>query len=195
MLRIVPFAARTRLLCRRSSRVCGLPYGYETVFMSSERKVAAYAGVTPALVTYYFPERDDLIEAVTLPIIDALVSSVENCLTRARDARGNLLEALVILLEYYARDAAIIDLFALLPGLQIRHASQFIAEDGSRIVEVFRTLAAAEQRTASTTPSICRRLRSACARSSHDAAPRSQRTIFGGAPSVRRRPKRSAACC
>ena len=35
----------------------------------TRKDVAGHAGVIPALVTYYFPERNDLIEAATLPVV------------------------------------------------------------------------------------------------------------------------------
>ncbi len=33
----------------------------------TRKDIASFAGVTPALVTYYFPERNGLIEAATFP--------------------------------------------------------------------------------------------------------------------------------
>ena len=75
------------------------------------KDIAQYAGVTPALITYYFPEKDDLIEAVTLPVVDALVDGVDQCLKGLGSPRENLLKAVGLLIEYYARDAIIIELF------------------------------------------------------------------------------------
>lgn len=77
----------------------------------TRKEIAQCAGVTPALVTYYFPEKDSLIEATTVPIVDAMVESVKTCLNGERDPRQKLLQAVDILIASYARDAAIIDLF------------------------------------------------------------------------------------
>ena len=77
----------------------------------SRKDVALQAGVTPALVTYYFPERRRLIEAATLPIVQALVGKIKGCTERNGEARRHLVEATEILLEYYTRDAVIIALF------------------------------------------------------------------------------------
>lgn len=77
----------------------------------TRKEIAWYAGVTPALVTYYFPERNALIEAATLPVVEALVDKVSACLEQTSSAHLALPHAVNVLLEYYARDSAIIDLF------------------------------------------------------------------------------------
>ncbi len=77
----------------------------------TRKDIAFYAGVTPALVTYYFPERDSLIESATVPIIEALVIDVKACLIEAGSTRQQLLGAINVLLESYACDAVIIELF------------------------------------------------------------------------------------
>ena len=78
----------------------------------TRKEIAWYAGVTPALVTYYFPERNALIEAATLPVVEALVDKVSACLEQTSSAQLALPHAVAVLLEYYARDSAIIDLFS-----------------------------------------------------------------------------------
>ena len=78
----------------------------------TRKEIAWYAGVTPALVTYYFPERNALIEAATLPVVEALVDKVSACLEQTSSPQAALPHAVNVLLEYYARDAAIIDLFS-----------------------------------------------------------------------------------
>ncbi len=78
----------------------------------TRKEIAWYAGVTPALVTYYFPERNALIEAATLPVVEALVDKIAACLDKTSSAQLALPSAVNVLLEYYARDSAIIDLFS-----------------------------------------------------------------------------------
>ena len=78
----------------------------------TRKEIAWYAGVTPALVTYYFPERNALIEAATLPVVEALVEKVSACLEATSAPQLALPNAVNVLLEYYGRDAAIIDLFS-----------------------------------------------------------------------------------
>ena len=60
----------------------------------TRKDIALHADVTPALVTYYFPERSSLIEAATLPIVQALIDKVKACTERDGAARQNLVEAL-----------------------------------------------------------------------------------------------------
>ena len=78
----------------------------------TRKEIAWYAGVTPALVTYYFPERNALIEAATLPVVETLLEKVSACLEQTQSAQLALPNAVNVLLEYYGRDAAIIDLFS-----------------------------------------------------------------------------------
>ena len=77
----------------------------------SRKDVARHAGVTPALVTYYFPERDALIAAATSPVVESLVNDVKARLIEAGSTRRQLFKAINVLLECYARDAVIIELF------------------------------------------------------------------------------------
>ena len=77
----------------------------------TRKDIAGYAGVTPALVTYYFPERDALIKAATLPVVETLVIDVKACLIEVGLPRQQLLGIIDVLLECYARDAIIIELF------------------------------------------------------------------------------------
>ena len=78
----------------------------------TRKDVAGHAGVTPALVTYYFPERNDLIEAATLPVVSTLLDSVRSCLEHDGPARERLRQATEALLDAYTRDAPVIDLYS-----------------------------------------------------------------------------------
>ncbi len=53
----------------------------------TRKDIAQFAGVTPALVTYYFPEKDSLIEAATVPIVAAMVEAVKTCLSTGKMSR------------------------------------------------------------------------------------------------------------
>ena len=78
----------------------------------SRKDVAGHAGVTPALVTYYFPERTDLIEAATLPVVSALVDRTRSCFEHEGSARQRLCQVIEALLDAYTRDAAVIALYS-----------------------------------------------------------------------------------
>ena len=77
----------------------------------SRKEIAQLAGVTPALVTYYFPEKDELIEAVTIPIVTAMVDAVHNSLSGTGDPRDRLLRAIDTLIDTYTTDATVVELF------------------------------------------------------------------------------------
>ncbi len=78
----------------------------------SRKDVADHAGVTPALVTYYFPERNNLIEAATLPVVSALLDRVRSCVEQDGPARQRLRQAIEVLLESYSSDAPVIELYS-----------------------------------------------------------------------------------
>ena len=78
----------------------------------SRKEIAGHAGVTPALVTYYFPERNDLIEAATLPVVRALVDRTTFFLEHEGPARQRLCQAIEVVLEAYTCDAAVIALYS-----------------------------------------------------------------------------------
>ena len=78
----------------------------------TRKDVASFAGVTPALVTYYFPERNGLIEAAALPVVQALVGEVAACFETFEPARQQLSRAVLVLLEAFTRDGSIIQLFS-----------------------------------------------------------------------------------
>ena len=78
----------------------------------TRKDIASFAGVTPALVTYYFPERHGLIEAATLPVMQALVSDVAASFKTEASKWQQLTSAVVVLLEAFSRDGFIIQLFS-----------------------------------------------------------------------------------
>ena len=77
----------------------------------TRKDIASYAGVTPALVTYYFPDRNGLVEAATLPVVQALVDAVANCFDELGPARQQLSQAIVLMLEAFTHDGPILRLF------------------------------------------------------------------------------------
>lgn len=79
----------------------------------TRKDIAGFAGVTPALVTYYFPERNTLIEAATMPVVETLAIAVRGRLAQEVDPGQALLHLIVDILTCYRRDIAIIELYAL----------------------------------------------------------------------------------
>lgn len=79
----------------------------------TRKDIARFAGVTPALVTYYFPERNTLIEAATVPVIETLAVAVRERVMQETDPVRALMDLIVDILTCYRRDIAIIELYAL----------------------------------------------------------------------------------
>jgi AcrR family transcriptional regulator len=75
------------------------------------REIAEHAGVTPALVSYYFPDRTDLLELAAQPIIDSYVAGVRAILCH-RDALETKLQRLIVLfLTFNSEQGFILDHF------------------------------------------------------------------------------------
>ena len=103
----------------------------------SRKDVAGRAGVTPALVTYYFPERTDLIEAATLPVVRALVDRTRSCFEHEGPARQRLCKVIEALLEAYTRDAAVIALYSHHRASKPNPSLPDLLEDFHALVEAF----------------------------------------------------------
>lgn len=57
-----------------------------------------------------------MIEAAAVPVVVAMVEAVENCLLGEKEPREKLRQVVDILIESYAKDAVIIDLFIAYQG-------------------------------------------------------------------------------
>lgn len=77
----------------------------------SREEIAKYAGVTPALISYYFPDRSSLFEAIAAPIIESYGDDVR----RAIDANQPLSEKLKGLIRVYLavhyREGCLLDFY------------------------------------------------------------------------------------
>jgi AcrR family transcriptional regulator len=74
----------------------------------SRKNVAKLSGVTPALVTYYFPSLDILIEEAARPILDEYVKALEGILLRGGPCRERLYDVIHLLVRCYARSGRVI---------------------------------------------------------------------------------------
>ncbi len=73
------------------------------------RELALAAGVTPGLVTYYFPTELSLVEAVAKPVIDGYMKRLKALLTVDVDVRLTLRSLVLLLLEISRDNGALID--------------------------------------------------------------------------------------
>ena len=103
----------------------------------TRKEVAQYAGVTPALITYYFQEKDSLIAAAAVPIVVTMVEAVKNCLSGEKEPHEKLRQVVDILIESYARDAVIIDLFIAFQGSRADKLPDLIGQMEAALLTFF----------------------------------------------------------
>ena len=77
----------------------------------ARKDVARFACVTPALVTYYFPERDSLIEAATYPIVKEFYDLVDRTLSGEGSQQVILIEVIEVILTEFCKNGSIFDYF------------------------------------------------------------------------------------
>jgi AcrR family transcriptional regulator len=82
-------------------------------FESLSRKcLAEHASVTPALITYYFPSKDGLIEEATKPIVEDYARQL-GAILRADEAPDSKLRQVIrLLVSSQKRDAGIFDAYS-----------------------------------------------------------------------------------
>lgn len=74
----------------------------------SRKSIAKHIGVTPALITYYFPSRQSLIEEAAMPIIKVYVSNIRDILDSSSDNPTKLRLLVRALVNCYRYDAGIL---------------------------------------------------------------------------------------
>jgi AcrR family transcriptional regulator len=79
---------------------------------ASRKNLAEYAGVTPALITYYFPSKDGLIEQATKPIMEEYASQLQSILSGDDEPDSKLRRVISLLVGCYERDAGILDVYS-----------------------------------------------------------------------------------
>ena len=74
-------------------------------------QLAAFAGVTPALISYYFPERADLIRAAVGPIVDGYRARLSHIVRSDLSRSDKLIAITCLLVESNMRDRLLIKAF------------------------------------------------------------------------------------
>jgi AcrR family transcriptional regulator len=82
-------------------------------FEATSRKcLAEYAGVTPALITYYFPSKDGLIEEATKPVVEDYARQLGAILKADDEPDSKLRSIISLLVSCYTRDGGILDAYS-----------------------------------------------------------------------------------
>ena len=88
----------------------------------SRKQLAEQVGVTPALITYYFPARDELLLQATEPVVASYLSKIRSTLVSDLDQRVKLWELIQILIYCFKTESGI---FAAYWDLRSRMTDQF----------------------------------------------------------------------
>lgn len=77
----------------------------------SRQEIAKSAGVTAALVSYYFPDKNSLIAAATKPILEGYINEVTSIVGSGEDHVHRLRRLVALFIRFSAKDAGILNVF------------------------------------------------------------------------------------
>jgi AcrR family transcriptional regulator len=78
----------------------------------SRKSIAKHIGVTPALITYYFPSKQSLIEEAATPIINEYIQKIKSVLQSQSDNPTKLRHLVRTLVDCYRYDAGILKAYS-----------------------------------------------------------------------------------
>ena len=74
-------------------------------------EIARFAGVTPALISYYFPDRSNLFEAAAHPVIESYVADVRRIITSNRQLIDRLNDLILLFVEFNFKEGHLLDFY------------------------------------------------------------------------------------
>lgn len=75
------------------------------------QEIATHAGVTPALVTYYFPDKWDLFVAAAKPVVNVYISEVRSIIGSEAAPRSRLLSLITLILRFNFEQGYLLDFY------------------------------------------------------------------------------------
>ena len=78
----------------------------------SRRAIAQHAGVTPALISYYFPNRISLFEAVVTPIIEGYGDDVRRVIHASGSSTDKFRNIITLYLDFHYREGGLLESYA-----------------------------------------------------------------------------------
>ena len=97
---------RTRLLDRTRDALKSKPR-----IDMQRREIAIFAGVTPALVSYYYPDKWDLFAAAARPIVEAYVEEVRETLRQVTGPRLKVLCLVNLFIDFNFHQGHLLDFY------------------------------------------------------------------------------------
>ena len=80
----------------------------------SRKNLAEYIGVTPALISYYFPDYSALLDAAARPVIEGYVEQLRTIVDGLSSSEDKLRKVIGLFIQCNKRDGRILDCFATL---------------------------------------------------------------------------------
>ena len=77
----------------------------------SRKAIARYVGVTPALISYYFPKKQQLLEEAVIPIVTAYADEICQVVETKACADYRTKEVISILMRLYKQDGNLLELY------------------------------------------------------------------------------------
>ena len=74
-------------------------------------EIARYAGVTPALISYYFPDRSNLFEAAARPVIEIYVADVRSIIGSNRPLIERLNDLIFLFVKFNFQEWHLLDFY------------------------------------------------------------------------------------
>lgn len=97
---------RTRLLERTRDALKSKPR-----IDMQRREIALFAGVTPALVSYYYPDKWDLFAAAAKPVIEAYIAEVRSVLHPDLPPRLKVLSLITLFIDFNFHQGYLLDFY------------------------------------------------------------------------------------
>ena len=91
-------------------------------------EIARYAGVTPALISYYFPDRSHLFEAAAHPVIESYVADVRLIVGSGRRLIDRLNDLILLFVNFNYREGHLLDFY-------LEHIERTGNFDSTRLLE------------------------------------------------------------
>lgn len=85
--------------------------------IAQRNEIAVQAGVAPALISYYFPNHDDLLDEAIWPVLSIYMKQLEGLFQDPQDPKSTLRSLIHLLVDFNVKEASLFD-FAL------RHAGR-----------------------------------------------------------------------
>lgn len=95
----------------------------------SRHEIAKFAGVTPALISYYFPDRSSLFEATITPILEDYSDDVRRVINSNRSLNDKLKGIIEVYLTFHYGEGYLLDFYVALAGRSGNEAGLKLLDD------------------------------------------------------------------